>query len=934
MGVFLAIAVLGGGNFRTETFAQTPPDSEPGYWLPERNCRLVRLGETTRVEAVGGEPRLYRKFQLTCEDFHCTLRIRTKTESSIVFQWITRRSPRRGDDKMLTVPLIADGNWHDYDIVIPVDGTLLGMSVRLSARTGSWEFGSLRTRRKAPPAFRLLETRLHAFSPDNPNDQGVAFTIQNAAPESIGFTISGNPKQTLGSGKTMTLLVRLKQIGALGEAILRLQPDEGPPVVFPAFYHFPEAEVAWSALPVGSFVLDVSPDARMAQLRDGESVVAIIAPLVHREGRIPAFQVVDANSSVDAGVSTENGATNVLAFESPEVVLRIETAGNEVRFHIRDRSQREPQGARLMDYPAEYDTPQNVPQETSTDVATPNSDVNTDMNTGSGGADDVAEKKPDVPTRSAASSASTGTSEKTVASTAPLEGPCVRVLGEFRGGLLAGVEFLGPGDKSSSPIDILEPDNYRYEPDPRWLTSPLAILATDRARAVLSWKDPSTVPVFSVPNIFDASPDQRMALKGNAVDAVIRFEAASDDPLPELILDAVKRRGLPEPGSAPRDPEAQRRLCLDALTGPLQGPDRTSWAYAAEEAWPRKPFADTASILWRLTGKLPRFPVPVVGGSDIADEASFFLTGRATDWKNAGTTQARQIVSQMQPDGTFLSRSVFPEIEQPAAVPGYCAIKTLQLLEWVRYSGDVQLFAAAERSLEAMGRFDVPRGGFYREAPLHTPDLLTAAYMTWTYVWAYELSGKQEYLDRACRWAACGLPFVYQWGDRPVMTYATVAKLGGTSRKEPLDFGNAQPWVGLVYAYSLLLLAPHDTNFDWRRLAEGIVTTAERMQETNGPNAGCLPERFQLDTQLRSGWNISPCSLITLRLALDGAPHALFITADAKDRVVSPFPIELDNSGAVVLGVPAGMHFQVMQNGNAVHSGVGSGNGRDQINLE
>ena len=124
----------------------------------------------------------------------------------------------------------------------------------------------------------------------------------------------------------------------------------------------------------------------------------------------------------------------------------------------------------------------------------------------------------------------------------PCEGPVVRAQGRLQQGLLAGLEYLGQGEPSSSTLDIETEEHLRFAPDPLKVTWPLMSLVTDRGSVSMTWDDMSLGPVFATPNFFDAAPDHRMALRGTKLDAVIHVDRL---PLEETILWAVQRRGLP-----------------------------------------------------------------------------------------------------------------------------------------------------------------------------------------------------------------------------------------------------------------------------------------------------------------------------------------------------------------------------------------------------
>ncbi|MBI3270364.1 MAG: hypothetical protein HYZ53_15250 [Planctomycetes bacterium] len=497
----------------------------------------------------------------------------------------------------------------------------------------------------------------------------------------------------------------------------------------------------------------------------------------------------------------------------------------------------------------------------------------------------------------------------------PCEGPVLRALGGLEQGLLAGLEYLGKRERSSSTLDIETAEHVRYAPDPLQVTMPLMACVTERGAAAITWSDLTLQPVFAAPNFFDgASDDHRMALRGRRIEAAIAVRRAT---LPDLILWAVKRRGLPPLPAAPRDPEAQRRLCLAAFDGPLKG--GAGWGHCAEPNWGRAPYSDHASTLWRLTGNAPALPALTDGGAHVRNDAIWFVLGRAKEWLALRSAEARAALGREAGDGSFRYAGKYLKGHFEDTASGICAASAVRLLEFARLTGDADARAGGLRSLEFMKRFRTPRGAQTWELSLHTPDLLASAHLTAAYVLGYELTGAAEHLERARAWALSGLPFVYLRSDRPVMAYATVPVYGATNWTAPNWIGTPVQWCGSVYAKALLSLAPHDTTLDWRRIAEGITLAGEQMQYPEGPRVGCLPDVYFLPTQSRAGPSINPCALVSLRLALAGQPAGLSVavSADGAHRVVAPFPVEL-RDGSVVVHARKGVAYQVLIDGGRV----------------
>ena len=821
-------------------------------WRAERNCRAFLENGLLRVEADDGEPILSRFVDEIGGRIRIMVEIRTLTESAVHAYWTTRGSPRRSNEKMIALPLRSDGQWHSYEFALPVPDYLTGFAFRFTAREGVWEIRKITAFRHREHPLQMQDVCPYKYkAADGTERDMLRYTILNDAPVPLKFRIGNQPDDIeLPGRQTVDLLAPIKTEGNLAAVNVLLRPEGFPVIGYPVFLYDEKGETDWIVRKLGTGKdapeVEVAPNGRMARLRQGNDIFAIIAPIVHRNGVIPAFpELVDR--------------AGLLRFEADGVKLDIVIDSDELRFSIE----------------------------------------NTDAS--------IEES---------------------------IEGPVIRLFGTLQSGLLPGVEFLGPGDISSSAIDIEPPYNHRETPDRRWVTMPMAVLGTDRAALLFQWNDPTLSPTFASPNTFDRAADHRMSLVGRKIEATLEVLPAKTPDGESATLRALRRyvseRKFPEPGPAPRSPEEQYRLSLHALQGPLRSEDALHWGYAIEPDWPRRQFADMLSTTVRLHDilKIERLPRPVdivPGGADIANDTIYFLTGQVERWRSSRESAIRSILALRNPDGSFLHRTRFPEVESAGTSRGYTAIRALEVMEFVRLTGSLELFGVVRESLEFLKDGNVPRGGFYRDTPLHTPDLMTAATLTWLAVWAYEFSGEMEYLELARRFAYLGLPFVYQRGEPGKMLYMAVPKFGGTERGLPLWFGVTRPGAGILYAYALNLLARHDPAVDWKRVAVGILHATESLQYTDGPEAGCLPEVYDVVYQERRSWHVNPCALVSLRMAVEDRPDSPCLLIDGKERYVSPYPLRVTSAGIEADDVPAGRPFLILRNGNRILGGTGPG---------
>ncbi len=493
------------------------------------------------------------------------------------------------------------------------------------------------------------------------------------------------------------------------------------------------------------------------------------------------------------------------------------------------------------------------------------------------------------------------------------EGPVVRALGSLEQGLFAGLEYLGKGEKSSSKLDIETDDHMRIAPDPMLVTMPLMACVTDRGAVAMTWKDMTLRPVYASPNVLDGAADHRMGLRGKKITATILVKKAT---LEDTIRWAVKHAGgLPALPKPPRDDKAQLELAMRSINGPISGDG--GWGHCAEAKWKRRHFADIASTIWRITGRVPTTGPLVPGGAHVRNDAIFFVTGQAERWLAIRGGEARRIIASQQADGSFRYTGKYRKGHFEDTSSGHCARPAARLLQWARFTGDAEARRAGLGALEFMKRFRTPRGAQTWELSLHTPDVLAAAHLVRAYVLGYELTGRRDYLAEARRWALSGVPFVYLWSNRPTMLYASPPVYGATNFRAPLWIGLPVQWCGGVYAYALVALAKHDKTLDWTRLARGILIAAQQMQYPDGPLVGCLPDIFQLPSQHRAGPSINPCALVSLQWALAGRVDSLAVADDGAHRIVAPLPVTITNGRARIEG-RKGLTYEVVIDGRRI----------------
>ncbi|MGO8747435.1 MAG: hypothetical protein ACLQNE_15735 [Thermoguttaceae bacterium] len=785
-------------------------------WVREHNCEVSVAEGLLEIRATGFDPYLHTPVRLPAGHMIFRMKARTRTDGSGAIYWATQQAGR-SESQAKHFPLVSDGQWHEYAVPFVAGSPVIDLRLDPGDDVGEFDVEWI----------RVDDEHLHplVIRPSEVGRRSVAFAVTNEDAAACRFTAEGKA-YSLDAGRSMTLHCPIPGLRAVEPVTLTAECAGFPPVRRTVFVFNPDAKAEWVLLPddpdgrrgASPLRVRVAHDGSAARFELDGKAVALLGPLVHVDGEIPALKLTEGKAG--------------LRLQAPGLTVALAQTGDEVSI-VLDSAQ-------------------------------------------------------------------------------PCEGPVVRPQGPMQQALLAGLEYLSRGERSSSTLDIETDEHLRFLPDPLKVTLPLMAVVTDRASVAVTWTDMANQPVFATPNFFDGTDDHRMALRGRHVAATIRV---CRQPLEECILWAVRRRGLPPVPPAPRSEEDQWKLCLAALRGPLKTAD--GWGHCVEPNWKRQPFCEMASTLWRLRGQLPERDCLAVGGSHIANESIFFVTGHARQWLDHKAARMQGYLSQQQPDGSFRYQGKFLRGHFENTASGACAWPAAMLLEYARLTGDAKALAAGLRTLDYMQRFCVPRGAQVWELSLHTPDQLASAYLVWAYVRGYELTGKAEYLAQARRWAASGLPFVYLWGRYPIMLYSTPPVYGATQWVAPNWMGLPVQWVGGVYAYALAMLAPHDRSLDWNHVARGILVAGEQMQYPDGPYAGLLPDSFTLDAQRRNPARINPCALVSLRLVLDGKLDSLAVAVDGSHRVASPFPVTL-RRGQAIVRAKAGVKYQLLIDGRRI----------------
>ncbi len=452
-----------------------------------------------------------------------------------------------------------------------------------------------------------------------------------------------------------------------------------------------------------------------------------------------------------------------------------------------------------------------------------------------------------------------------------IRAPEVLAVGERREALFCGLEWLAPGEFSSSDLDIARghPQRLRLTTHPNNVTIPAMAAEVTGGTVGLLWENYGRTPparpqpIFASPDRFGHRAATRMGLMWpNVLEGLPENALLAAEPLTvqrnqsrrfdALIYAAGRETGVldvvkawPEryrPVAIPKLPKGSddeqlafsARAYLESLWDPKSrswwnfklGPavnrelvrapqyayDLLQFSRLAPQHPLARPAAERAAEIFKATGTVPQ-----------STHDAGYYAGDPVSRIQGQLLASEQALRSMEPDGGWSYQPPLPtsgvfkgkdyyELGEPGMkADGLLAVRLRNVLRPARMAGDRATYERAIPSLEHLASFSIPRAAQVWEVPVHTPDILAAAEACEAFCEAYALSGEQRWLDAARRAAWAGMPFIYVWGEpgKPWMPYGSIPVFGATWFQGSW-FGRLVQWNGLRYAEALLQLAEHD----------------------------------------------------------------------------------------------------------------------------
>ena len=283
-----------------------------GGWKALHDCTLAAADGVLTITSTGNDPYLAAGVKLPATaDIILKLRARFSTGAGGQVFWTTAANGGTTENRSTRFRIAHDGKWREYSVPLGVRGSLTSLRLDPGAGPGTAEVDWI----------RLYAARMHPLEIVRVDSTGreVVLDVRNHSAAPVDFSLGGR-QHTVRAGKILSAAVRPAGDGPFEVMQLSVaSPGAGPLNRNVAVYRS-GAKAGWLLQTSESITLHVAKDGSGAVLRRDGKVVAILAPLVHRDGAVPKLSVAqDARGIRLAG----SGLASRLSLAGDELTVDI-----------------------------------------------------------------------------------------------------------------------------------------------------------------------------------------------------------------------------------------------------------------------------------------------------------------------------------------------------------------------------------------------------------------------------------------------------------------------------------------------------------------------------------------------------------------------------------------------------------------------------------
>ncbi|MCX5683778.1 MAG: hypothetical protein NT049_08845, partial [Planctomycetota bacterium] len=280
-------------------------------WTAAHDCRAEAAGGVLKITCTGDDPYLFGPAIKVEGPAILKLRMKAAAAGAGRIFWATEKTPHFVEEQAINFNINHDGQWHDYAVAIDAAGVITKIRLDPGSAPGAIELEHLELERAQPHPIELLAVE---------QAPGKLFLdLRNHSDAGIDLDVGGQ-RFTIEARKDRRVSIFDTAAHPFESRTIVIEPRGLPPIKRTIFLYRPDIERAWLTLKDGDLAVQVAPDGSGARLEVGGTVVAIIAPLVGRDGSAVRLRT---SPQAPGLVLTADGVKATIGIKAGEVNVTI-----------------------------------------------------------------------------------------------------------------------------------------------------------------------------------------------------------------------------------------------------------------------------------------------------------------------------------------------------------------------------------------------------------------------------------------------------------------------------------------------------------------------------------------------------------------------------------------------------------------------------------
>ncbi|MBM3892028.1 MAG: hypothetical protein FJ388_23175, partial [Verrucomicrobia bacterium] len=226
-------------------------------WRALHQCTITADEGVLKIHSSGNDPYLLMPPFRAEGPLRVNLRARCAAAGNGEFFWMTAKSPNTDPEKSQRFALNHDGQWHDYSVPLPAEGTVVGLRLDPGTAPGLVEIEKV----------ELVRDILHPLEIQAVRADGrrVEVLLKNHSERPIGATVGGQ-RITLAPGSATNVVAQIAGSAPFEAGEVVVESENLPALRRPLFIADAAAEGDWVTRKSGDLALRVARDGSGARM--------------------------------------------------------------------------------------------------------------------------------------------------------------------------------------------------------------------------------------------------------------------------------------------------------------------------------------------------------------------------------------------------------------------------------------------------------------------------------------------------------------------------------------------------------------------------------------------------------------------------------------------------------------------------------------------